>query len=367
MFMLVLSGALPSIWRRANAFTEFFLEHPSDSTNAQYMNVYDIGVPAFFFIIGLLMAVSFKKRVEKSGTGDAVLNAVIRWGLITVIGVLFMLIPVLLEGDPLEETFGVVKEIAPGVDAFVVRWDVVISLGFVGLACIPFLLVPVKWRLVVSYAMMAFYQVMIFIPGTLWREYAKASVHGGILGSIFVLVPLTLVSTAVGEFFILDKDTPPAEKNRKFLLLGAINLAIGIALWLIPGGFPSKRQSTMAWATISLAVCVAVSYVLIKVDYTDDQYPSLHPVNKARVVLFNAYGMNPFLIYAIYEIVVVVVRELVAWDFETQLVTWLVLMVVVTMLALFLYKKNKAISTTKVALVIIIIVVVLAVVLLPLL
>jgi DNA repair photolyase len=56
--------------RTGNPIAYFFFEHPS--TTAPYMDLYDVGVPAFFFIIGLLMAVSFKKRVEKKGTWNAV-------------------------------------------------------------------------------------------------------------------------------------------------------------------------------------------------------------------------------------------------------------------------------------------------------
>ncbi len=366
MFMLVVSGLLPSAWRHIPGL-DFFLEHPSGSTTAQYMNLYDVGVPAFFVIIGLLMAVSFKKRVQSKGVSNAVLNEVFRWGLIFAVGLLFIIIPGALEGDDPEIWFGEVKEIATGVSVFVVRWDVVISLGFVGLASIPFFFLNTKWRLIISYAMMAFYQVMVFIPETYWRAYAISSVHGGIIGSIFVLVPIVLVSSVVGEFFVLDKETPVAEKNKKFAMLGIANLLVGIVLWLVPGGFPNKRQSTMGWATISLAVCIGVVFLLIWLDYKDEEYPKLHPVNKARIVLFKSYGMNPFLIYAVAEIAMVLWEALVGDSFDEQLIAWLIFVPAITIMALVLYKQNKAISTTKVALGVIVIVAVLAVILLPLL
>nr|MDO8109435.1 hypothetical protein [Candidatus Sigynarchaeota archaeon] len=367
MFILVLSGLMPELWRKANAITWFFLEHPDDSTHAQYMNFYDIGVPAFFFIIGLLMAVSFKKRLESKGPKPAVLNALVRWGLVSAVGILFIIIPGLINGDDPSTWFGEVKTIAPGIDVFVVYWDVVISLGIVGLVSIPFLFMKRTPRLIVSYAMMAFYQVMLFIPETHWRDYAISSVHGGIIGGFLVLVPITLIASVVGEFFILDKETPEHEKVRKFLMLGLVNAIIGVVLWLIPGGYPNKRQDTMSWAAISIAVCFFIGFLFLKVDYKDEEYKGLHPANKGRIVLFKSYGMNPFLIYGIAEIAGVVIEALVGSDFEIQLAQWLILVPAITLIAWILYKKGKAISTTKVALGVIVIVLVLAVVLIPLL
>ncbi|MBD3186785.1 hypothetical protein GF325_08170 [Candidatus Bathyarchaeota archaeon] len=363
MFFLVLTSILPSAWREGNWFANFFLEHPPDSTNAKWMNLYDVGVPAFFFILGLLMAVSFHKRCQKKGTKPALLNALLRWGLIFAVGILFILIPAIISGDPI---FGEVKEIAPGVEWYVVRWDVVISIGFVGLACIPFLFLPTNIRLIVSYAMMVFYQVMIMIPETLWRQYAIKSVHGGILGSIFILIPITLISSVIGEFYILDKEKDEQTKNKYMLYLGVANLAIGALLWLIPGGYPNKRQSTMSWAVISLGVCIMASMVFILFDYDENEFDDLNVINKGRIILFKAYGMNPLLVYAIVEITTVVIDEVVGGlDFTQELLMGIILITAVTIIMLLLYRANKAISTTKVALGVIITVVILGAVLVP--
>lgn len=372
MFFLVVTELMPVIWKHANAITWFFLDHPNDSTNAPYMDFYDIGVPAFFFIIGLLMAVSFKKRLETKGRGPAVANAVLRWAMIGVVGILFIVIPAVLNGQALDTWFGEVKEIAPGVSWYVVYWDVVPALGLVGLASIPFLFIPRRERLLVSYAMMAFYQIMIFIPQTYWRDYASSSVHGGIIGGIFVLIPITLIASVIGEFFILDETTAPRDKAKKFLLLGILNAAIGFVLWMIPGGFPNKRQSTMSWATISIAVCIFISYMLLRIDYKNDDFQKMNSVNKGRIVLFKAYGMNPFLIYALV-VIPGVVTEAVAkmldlWtgnEFWIQLGEWLIIVPVITLIALLLLHANKAISTTKVAFGVIVIVLGLTAILLP--
>jgi len=374
MFFLVVTELMPDTWKHANVILWFFLDHPNDSTNAQYMDFYDIGVPAFFFIIGLLMAVSFMKRLETKGKGPAVANAVLRWAMVGVVGILFIVIPAILGGQSPDTWFGEVKEIAPGVSWYVVYWDVVPALGFVGLASIPFLFIPRRERLLVSFAMMTFYQIMTFIPQTYWRDYAAASVHGGIIGGIFVMIPITLIASVIGEFFILDKTTAARDKAKNLLLLGIVNAAIGFGLWIIPGGYPSKRQSTMSWATISIAVCIFISYLLLRIDYKDEDFQKMNPVNKGRIVLFKAYGMNPFLIYALVVIPDVVIRAvanmlglLTGNEFWIQLGEWLIIVPVITLIALLLLHANKAISTTKVAFGVIVVVIGLTLALLPIL
>jgi len=355
MFFLVVSSFIPVAWQHANGFLWFFLDHPPNSTQVHFMDFQDIGVPAFFYIIGLLMAVSFQNRVKAKGKGPAVLNAIVRWGMVGGVAVLFVVIPDILAGQPSNTWFGQVMTIAPGVSVYVVYWDVVPALAFVGLATIPFLFIPRMPRLVISYAMMTFYQIMTFLnPWTHWRDYAAASVHGGIIGGIFVMIPITLIASVIGEFFILDTQTPDHQKVRELLNLGIVNIVIGLGLWLIPGGYPSKRQSTMSWATISLAVCIFVSLLLIKID----KYAR-------RNWLFKAYGMNPFLIYAMAEISAVMVKALIGDTFLIQLYMLVTIVPAITAVTLILYHYGKAISTTKVAAGVIVVVLVLSAILLP--
>ncbi|NMC07902.1 MAG: lipase maturation factor family protein [Candidatus Lokiarchaeota archaeon] len=346
MFLLVVSGIMPKFMREFNDVTWFFFEHPQGSETAQYMNFYDVGVPAFFFIIGLLMAVSIKKRAEKKGVANAVLNEVIRWGLL----LLFWEIIVLAENGEL----GKLKEIVPGTWWYVISWDVVNAIGFVGLVATPLMFLPAKARMIAAYAMMAFYQVMISVPETMWRQYAIASVHGGILGGTFVLTAITLLGSCVGDHYLLEKETPRREKDKMLVVFGLVNLAIGLLLWLIPGdfgGFPSKRQSTAGWATISIAVIVGFLLIFVYTDWKDNDYPLLNPANKARIVLFNAYGQNPFLIFVIAEVLSQGL-DLAGVTLEPafDVLYWIGCLAAITALAIALYRKGKVISTTKIAL-----------------
>jgi hypothetical protein len=347
MFLLVLSGLMPEFWREFNEYTWFFFEHPDDATHATYMNFYDVGVPAFFFIIGLLMAVSIKKRAEKKGVGNAVLNEVIRWGLIFALWEIILL----ATGDGLGEF----KPIAPGVYWYVVSWDVVNAIGFVGLVVIPFMFLSNKARMIVAFAMMAFYQIMIFVPESMWRQYAIASVHGGIFGGIFVLTAITLIGSCVGEYYLLEKEASRRKKDKMLVVLGLVNLAIGLVLWAIPGGFPSKRQSTMSWAAISMAVIIAFLIVFVYTDWKDEYYPKLNPANKARIVLFNAFGQNPFLIFIMAEVFSGVLDVAgITLDPVMSVVYWIAGLSAITFVAIILYRKGKVISTTKIALFIVV-------------
>ena len=145
MFYLAVIALFPENLLGNNPITAFFFKHPSPK-GAPWMNAYDIGVPAFFFIIGLLYSFSFLLRMRKKGPTKAILYAILRWGLIYAAGITI----ILLTGTV---GLGEMKEIVPGVEMFVVSWDVIDSIGFVGLICIPFMFIPKKLRLIISYGM----------------------------------------------------------------------------------------------------------------------------------------------------------------------------------------------------------------------
>lgn len=363
MFLLVITSVMPSTWRKINPILWFFFEHPDSNGYPLAITLYDIGVPAFFFIIGLLMAVSFKKRIEQRGVNSAILNAIIRWGVIFILGLFILFVT---WDDPI----GRMKEIVPGVTVFVFSWDVIVGIGAVGLWSIPFMFLPNKVRFIAAYAMWTFYQIMCFIPGTLWFEYGLASIDSGIVGAFFMRTGFLLIGSCVGEYYILNKSVTKEEKNKKYALLGIINGLIGAILWIVGELFdikpalPITDGSTMSWATLSIAVIVGFSFIFIATDYKDEDFPKLNAFRKGRIVLFKAYGMNPFLMYCLAvipeEIIGVIVGDLMD-DNLFRLFLWLGLFTLVTIVGLILYKKNKAFSTTKVTIWILIVLIILAI------
>jgi hypothetical protein len=124
----------------------------------------------------------------------------------------------------------------------------------------------------------------------------------------------------------------------------------------------------MSWATLSIAVIVGFSLIFIAIDYKDEDLPKLNPIRKGRIILFKAYGMNPFLMYCLAvipeEIIGVIAGDLMD-DNIFRLILWIVLFAMVTIVAIILYRKNKIYSTTKITIWIIIILIVLALILIP--
>jgi hypothetical protein len=349
MFFLVLTEILPNCWTTAcwtnngivKALAGFFLDHPSPQLTVQYIDFYDIGVPAFFFVIGLLMAVSFKKRIQTHGKGSAIANSVLRWGLFYLLGEMIIFFTY-------KQGFGAITEIAPGVYWYVVSWDVIPALGFVGLCAIPFMFLPIKTRLVLAYCMMTAFQIMLFIPQTYMRAYAEASVHGGIIGGFFVMTSIVLVGSCVGEYFLLNKETPLPKKYKMLALLAIVNLAIGLGLWLIPGGYPNKRQSSMGWATLSIAVIIFALFGFI----------ALNNKKPHHTVVLEAYGMNPFIMYALCVMpnaILAAIFPILKTSNIVQIEFWVIMEAIIAAVALTLYKFHKAISATKVVATIIII------------
>ena len=128
MIMLVVTLFLPDSIRNAG---RFFLEHPLNQTTTTIMNFYDIGTPAFICIMGLLMPLLFFRRKDTKGVRSAILHMVYRYGFLLLLGLLIFFID---QGDFIKLVDGMV----------IIRWDVLPTLGLVGLIAIPFLWVKPK-------------------------------------------------------------------------------------------------------------------------------------------------------------------------------------------------------------------------------
>jgi hypothetical protein len=137
--------------------------------------------------------------------------------------------------------------------------------------------------------------------------------------------------------------------------LGLVNLAIGLVLWAIPGGFPNKRQSTMSWAVISMAVIIAGLLAFVYTDWKDADYSKLNQANKARIVLFNAFGQNPFLIFIMAEVFGGILDIAnITLEPAMAVLYWIAGLSIISFVAIMLYLKGKVISTTKIALFVIV-------------
>ena len=314
MLLLVLTEFLPQIVRSS---LRFFLEHPENQTTTTIMNFYDIGAPAFIFIMGLLMPLSFSRRKERDGVKKALVHLAIRYAIILALGYLVIII----------DQGGVVKTVS-GVP--IVIWDVLPTLGLVGLLAIPFLFIKPKIRAIIASLMITFYQIMLLYGG--WRWYAIQSVHGGIFGTIFGFASLMIFATCLGELLLLNNRLEQKKKYQIYAYFGLICFVGGILLALISDWYPNKRQVTLTYIMISMGASILLSFVFIGLDR----------LIKKPIFILDSYGKNPFLLYIIAFVLEFLIADIIG--LEMDWIIFSIMVIVITLLAIGLDKWGKVIK-----------------------
>ena len=317
MILLVITEFLPRIFREGSEISRFFLAHPPNQTIVEYMNFYDIGAPAFIFIMGLLMPLSFSHRKERDGVTKAVRHMVIRYGIIFILGFLVILID---HGE-------IIKMVG---DVPVIIWDVLPTLGLVGLITIPFLWLKPKFRAIVATVMLVFYQFMLLFGG--WREYAILSIHGGIFGTIFSFSAIMIYATCLGDVMLLNKEYTDKKKYQIYAIVGAIALLGGLLLMLVPGWYPNKRQVTLTYISISLGASILLSFIFIGID---------KKVQKPIFIL-DSYGKSPFIIYVIAIVLEFLLSDVIGLDMD--ILIFILMVIVMSIIAILLDKWGKVIK-----------------------
>ncbi len=322
MILLVVALFLP-IWITEGP-ARFFLAHPENQQTTTLMNLYDIGVPAFIFIMGFLMPLSFTRRKERDGVKKAVIHMVIRYCIILGLGLLIFIV----DGGYLIKESGGELVVVAGIP--VIRWDVLPSLGLVGLIAIPFLWLKPKLRGIVAAGLLIFYQIMLLFSG--WREYAIESIHGGILGTIFGLSVVMIWATCFGELLFVNEKLTEKRKYQIYALGGIVCLIIGLLIMIIPDWYPNKRQITLTYILISTGVTILASFVFIGID-KKLQKP---------IFILDSYGKSPFLIYVISVLIEFLIVDLIGY--EMDLLVAIPMIIVVTVIAILIDIKGKIVK-----------------------
>lgn len=320
MIFLVVTMFLPTIIRTGNDMARFFLEHPENSTTTEVMNFYDLGAPVFILIMGLLMPVSFKKRKERAGTSQAIKHIIIRYGFILLLGFLVFIID---GGQFIHMDNGAPKVVAGLV---VIRWDVLPTLGLVGIVALPFLFLKPKVRMIAASAMLLFYQIMLLFGG--WRDYAIASIHGGILGTIFGFSALMVYATCCGEYLFPNENYT---KDYKYKIYGLVAAAIfigSILLSFVPEWYANKRQVTLTYILISTSSAMLLSFIFILIDRK----------LKKPIMGWDSYGKNFFITYLFAVILEFVIVDLVG--IEIDVIISISIIALITIFVIYLDKKD---------------------------
>ncbi|NHJ21496.1 MAG: hypothetical protein EAX91_11170 [Candidatus Lokiarchaeota archaeon] len=317
MLLLVITEFLPNTFREASEITRFFLAHPPNQTIVTYMNFYDIGAPAFIFIMGLLMPLSFAHRKERDGVNKAVRHMIIRYGIILVLG----LVVILIDHGEMITMVG---------DVPIIIWDVLPTLGLVGLIALPLLWLKTKPRAIVATAMLVFYQFMLLFGG--WREYAIYSIHGGIFGTIFGFSAMMIYATCLGDVLLLNKEYSDKKRYLIYAIVGAVALVAGFLLWLIPGWYPNKRQVTLTYISISLGATILLSFITIGIDKLVEK----------PIFILDSYGKSPFVIYVIAIVLEFLISDIIGY--EMDILIFIIMIIVMSAIAILLDKWGKIIK-----------------------
>lgn len=317
MLLLVVTEFLPVAIREASEISRFFLAHPPNQTIVEYMNVYDIGAPAFIFIMGLLMPLSFSHRKERDGMKKAIRHMIIRYGIILILGLVVILID-----------HGEMITIVGGIP--IIIWDVLPTLGLVGLIALPMLWLKIKPRAIIATIMLIFYQFMLLFGG--WREYAINSIHGGIFGTIFSFSAIMIYATCLGEVMLLNKDYTDKKKYQIYAIIGAIALIAGLLLWLVPGWYPNKRQVTLTYISISFGATILLSFILIGID----------KVIRKPIFILDSYGKSPFIIYVIAIVLEFLISDIIGY--EMDILIFIIMVIIMSAIAILLDKWGKIIK-----------------------
>jgi len=315
MILLVVTMFLPRSIREGPL--RFFLDHPENQTTTHLMNLYDIGAPAFIVLMGFLMPLSYFKRRERDGFKKAALHIIIRYGIILFLGLLVVFID---QGSLIKE-----------VDSMtVVRWDVLPTLGLVGLIALPFLWLEPKIRAAVASIMLIFYQTMLIFGG--WREYGIASVHGGILGTVFGFSALMIFSTCLGQLYFYSTDYSENQKYKFYFLIGTIFFVGGLLLSLIPEWYPNKRQVTLTYIMISFGASILLSLFFIALDKKMER----------PIFGLDSYGKSPFIIYIIAVVIKFLIEDIIGY--EIDFIIGISMILLITTFVLLLDKWGKIIK-----------------------
>ncbi len=341
MFYLVVTTVFPpGAWKPEGSVLFWLFGHPSP--DALYMTLFDVGAAAFIFVLGMLFTVSFAKRRNRKGTKEAVLYVMKRYGLLLLLGFLI----IAAGGEFIYENRGYT----------VVSWDVIPTLGLVGFVAIPFAFIKDnKIRLIAAYAWMVLYQILMNFADL--KGYAKASVHGGIFGTIFGFSGIMIVAACLGEYMFLHKDSEE-KKYKTMAIFGVINFVVGLIISFLPELEASKRQVSLAYCLLSIGTTVLGLMIFIIAD----------KIYRKEVKLFTIYGKNPFFTYFLAAVPVFVLDETTGDDLGLgpigNILVLAILLIYITAILWNLEKKQKTISTEKAALIFIVVAVILAAILL---
>jgi predicted acyltransferase len=225
--------------------------------------------PFFLIAVGMGFRMSLKNRINLFGRWNSYLNAIKRYLILIIIGVVLY-----------------------GPDPVCGMWDALVDIGFAGLITLPFILSK-KWiRIVLAFLYLIIYQGLFAFTG--YGEWTmKYSIDGG---------PIGILSWASILFFgtaLMDDlhELPQAAFIKRSLITGTILIILGYGLSILnPQELWqfSQRSMTMAYPLLA----AGLSFVVFVFFYW------INDIKKIEIPQLTLLGMNPLIMYILQNVLI---------------------------------------------------------------
>ena len=324
--------------------------------------IFDFGAPALIFLLGLTMPISYRKRKEEKGASAALRYILFRYLVLLILGIVVANIDLEFlkyysyasETDYVFLGTGSIPDIQRPV-MFFIPWDVVISIAVSGMVGFIFMGVRnIRYRFFLAYAWILLYQVGLY--STELRTFAERSMHGGLFGTIFGYGSIAILGTAMGDYLFFTSASE-TKKFRGLIIFGLSNLAVTI-IWILIGR--SERPDIIQGILIDYNI-VSFSYVVTAIGIMSVFLWVFYQINtklKKDMTWLRIFGVNTFLLYFIAVVPYTLFTKIYGMIYPSLIIPWPVALVVSIVIigytiftALYLHKKQKRISTTKVGLI----------------
>ncbi len=324
------------------------------------ITLFDLGFPAFLFILGFTMPISFRKRKEEMGAAAARRYILIRYLLLLLLGfvianyrLVFLEYYSILQDQNFAFTGLANIPFYHQPLYFIIPWHEVMTIALSGLVGFIFMGVRnPRYRFFLGYGWAILYQFGLF--STDLSIYAENSMSSGIFAAIMGYGSIVIIATAMGDF-VFFTDIIETKKIRSMLLFGAINFAITLILsWLAYGprivinAFSLNRELvSLPFVIATVGICSIVLWLF---------YQARNRF-KWKLRIFQMFGVNALLLYFITvlpdfifeEIMGVVGFSPIPWAIS---LAWaLVILWYASFTAWRTFKKEKYVSTTKMSLI----------------
>jgi len=272
------------------------------------LTVIDLIAPFFLFAIGLTYAVSFNRRYQRDGAFKTYSYFLTRYLAILGLGAIIS-----------------AGETAVGQNPSGIDWGVLQAIGMAGLATLLVIRLPSIYRWLIGVGILIVYQIIL---DRFLLHLTLLSPHGGLFGSLDWSA-LLILGTALADMFHGE-----GRAKKAFPWVAMAVLAGGILLaFFVP---VSKHRVSASYVLISLGISALLFFL----------FHLASDIRNWNSRLLLAWGRNPLSLYFLHYILIgffflpgipLLYAQAPLWVVLAEIT---ILLVVISMVAMAMYRKN---------------------------